>query len=66
MKKVEIPETHMTESRLDGPWNRVLFEIKALRDFFVEETILPRAVSQDQTFFTENFYVLKYIPSVLA
>mgnify|MGYP000347543216 CR=1 FL=1 len=43
-KKVEVIETHATESRINGLWNMALFEIKALRDFFVEQTILPRAV----------------------
>ena len=39
----ELP--HLLEKRINDPWNQVLFEVKLLRDYFVDESVLPKFVA---------------------
>ena len=44
----------------------MLFEIKAIRDYFVDEAVLPRSVGADPKFLNLYTFVNKFYPNHLA
>jgi hypothetical protein len=42
---------HSMERKINAPWNQVLFEIKIIRDYYVDEAVLPRTVVAESNFF---------------
>ena len=48
--------SHTLSNKVTDPWNKVLFEIKLLRNYFVNEAVLPAQKSQ---FSSQNFLNLK-------
>lgn len=53
---------HESEDRINQPWNMVLFEIKMLRDYFVDKTVIPKQTPVDHRFLTMQHFILKFIP----
>ena len=52
---------HMREKKITQIWNQVLFEIKCVRDYYVNEAVLPKSVVADPTFFNFTTFHLKFL-----
>ena len=55
---------HLLEKRINDPWNQVLFEVKLLRDYFVDESVLPKYVAQDSNFLNEFQFTQRFLPGI--
>jgi hypothetical protein len=42
-KIVKVDEEFETAIRINNSWNKFLFEVQLIRDYFVEEAVLPKA-----------------------
>ena len=62
--KCKLNLDHLNERNINDIWNQVMFEVKVIRDYFVDQTVIPKSTALDSNFFNLQHFVAKFIPGI--
>ena len=55
----------MKSKKINGLWNLVLFEVKQLRNYYVDNSVIPMIKSSNQQPMTKKVFATKFVPLII-
>lgn len=55
----------LRSKKINGLWNLVLFEVKQLRNYYVDNSVIPMIKSSNQQPMTKKVFASKFVPLII-